>query len=192
MTLLPPQSDVRPKLLVRDSAPVSSGTIRSFWATIGIRTHEALKVSKDQSIRDKFGAAADTSQRQPMPILNSPVYWQGKISGEMQYLFGAEEGVLREIRLTANPSEGMWTHWIAGQIWAAVCVALLIPIAVLLSVRWVHGMELWLQFPQFWGMTLGVLLWTFLPNSFLGLFVMLLVFASMFRPSWSRHRLGAK
>jgi hypothetical protein len=151
-----------------------------------------LRDSKEQSVREKLGSAADTIPKQSVPILNSQVYWQGRISEEMQYLFGTEEGAIGAIRFISEPNEGGWTHRLSDYVWLWICFALLIPIGVLLSVRWVHLMELWLQFPHFWGMTIGVLLWTFLPESLIGPIIIGLTIVSLFRPSWARHRPGTK
>jgi hypothetical protein len=193
MTLLSAQ-DVKPKLLLRSNLPrrAEPGTIRAFLDTMGTSTQAALRVGTQQSVLEKFGISLDTAYRQPVPILTSQVYWQGRISAEMQHLFGAEEGALRAIHLTSMPSEGKWTDWLSEQMWVAICLLLLVPIVLLLSVRWVYMMELWLQFPHFWGMTIGVLLWVFLPESFLGLAIIVLTFASFFRPSWRRNRSMSK
>jgi hypothetical protein len=191
---LPSVPSFKPKLVIRpvSGRVESSGNIRPFWETMDAGTRAALRVTKERSVGEKFETAMDTETKQSVPVLNSQVYWQGRISDEMQYLFGAEEGVLRGVRLTSLPKESGWSLRFADHIWFWICLALLIPIGVLLSVRWVHLTELWLQFPHFWGMIIGILLWTFLPESFLGLIVIVLTIASFFRPSWTRRRYIAK
>ena len=185
--------NVTPKFIVRtvDSTEVreeSWGIVRPFLRTMSAKSREALRSNKEQSVREKFGTAADTIFQQPVPILNSQVYWQGRISDEMQYLFGTEEGVLRSVRLTSVLDAGGWTMSSLDYIWIWISLALLLPVMVLLSVRLVYVSELWLQFPHFWGMSAGVLLWTFLPESFIGLVVIILTVLSLFRPSWPRRR----
>jgi len=192
-----PLQDIKPKLITdltdqESGRMVIPGTIRSFWGTMSARTQESLRTGKEQSIQDKFPAGMETQSTPTGPILASPVYWQGRLSNEMQYLFGTEEGTLRSIRLTSKPDDGNWAQWLDEFVWLGISFALLIPIFVLLSVRWVHPKELWLQFPHFWGMTIGVLLWTFLPESFIGLIIIVLTFVSFFRPSWTRHRFISK
>jgi len=192
-----PSKNIKPKLIFKsagsDSTKAESiGTIHSFWGTMGAGTREALRVSKEQNVQEKFGTVTDTISKQPSQVLNSQVYWQGRMSGEMQYLFGAEGGGVRTILLTSKPKKGTWTDWFSAHADLGVGFALLLPIFVLLSVRWVHLSELWLQFPHFWGMTLGVLLWTFLPESFIGLMIIVLTFVSLFRPSWIQHRSTSK
>jgi hypothetical protein len=185
--------NIKPRLIVPKADSVSgregsSGIIRSFLETIGTNTREALRVRKDRQVQEKFGTMADAASKQPVPILNSQVYWQGRILSERQYLFGMEEGSLRAVRLTSMPSEVHWARQFSDHIWLWISLMLLLPIFLLLSVRWVHLMELWLQFPHFWGMIAGVLLWAVLPKSFIGLTIIILTFMSLFRPSWSRHR----
>jgi|GEM_PF-2271516 len=188
-----PLQNVRTNLILRPSGSAAErgdtpGVVRLFLETMNVGTREALRLGKDRSVTEKFGTATDTSPKQRVPILNSQVYWQGRISDEMQYLFGAEEGTIWEITLTSLPHESEWTEWLSAHIWLWTSLVLLLPIFVLLSVRWIHFTELWLQFPHFWGMTIGVVFWTFLPESFLGLIIITLTFASFFRPSWIRHR----
>jgi len=185
--------NVRPNLIARPSDPASEGgetigIIRSFLELMSARTPEALRSNKEQTVLEKFGSAMDIPSKLPTPILTSQVYWQGRSAQELQYLFGTEEGALRAIRLTSVPSTGDWFLQLSEHLWLWVSLALLIPIFVLLSVRWVHWTELWLQFPHFWGMTLGVLLWTFLPESFLGPIIIALALLSFFRPSWNQNR----
>jgi hypothetical protein len=190
-----PLQDIKPKLITNPTDPnfeQTPASIRAFWETMSARTPESLRVSKDQSVQEKFPAGEETPSVPTAPILASLVYWQGRFSNEMYYFFGADEGTLRSIRLTSKPVDGDWTHWLADFVWLGISFALLIPILVLLSVRWVHLNELWLQFPHFWGMTAGVLLWTFLPESFIGLIIILLTVISFFRPSWSRHRISSQ
>jgi len=189
--------NIKPKLLARplDSSSDKEETpriVRSFVETMGAQTGEALRTMKEQSVQERFAAVLDAVPKQSAPILNSPVYWQGRLSAEMQCLFGVEEGTLREIRLTPMPVETQWTHQFADHVWLWIAVLLLIPVLVLLSVHWVHWMELWLQFPHFWGMIAGVLLWTFVPTSFAGLAIIVLTFVSLFRPSWPRYRSVSK
>jgi len=194
MTHLPLTSqNIKPKFIVRPTdlaagREETTGVVRSSLETMSLKTGDALKVHKERSVQEKFGAAADMVSTQPIPILNSHVYWQGRISSEMRYLFGAEEGALRAVRFTSLPEEAPWTHRFADHVWLWIGLMLLLPILVLLAVRWVHWMELWLQFPHFWGMIAGVLLWTFVPTSLIGLILIVLTFVSLFRPSWSRHR----
>ena len=185
--------NVRSNLILRPLGAASgrgetAGIVRLFLETMGASTRESLRVSKDRSVSEKFGTSFDVQQRQSVPILNSPVYWQGRISDEMQYLFGAEEGAVRTITLTSLPHESKLSDWISEHVWLWISLGLLLPVFVLLLVRWVYVMELWLQFPHFWGMSIGVLFWTFLPESFIGLIIIVLTFVSFFRPSWSRHR----
>ena len=185
--------NVKPQLIVRPhdlngERTETAGTIRSFWETMGASTHKALRDNKEQSVQEKFGAVMESTPPKTVPNLNSHVYWQGRISDELQYLFGAEEGMIRTVYFTSKPDEKMWTDWFSDHAWIGINVVLLFPIFVLLSVRWVHLMELWLQFPHFWGMTVGVLLWTFVPESFIGVIIIGLTLASLFRPSWTRHR----
>jgi len=188
-----PLQDIKPKLITGSTEQTAlPGTIRSFWGTMSARTPESLRTNKEQSVQEKFPAGLETQSMPTSPILASPVYWQGRLSNEMQHLFGTEEGTLRTIRLTSQPDDGDWTHGLAEFVWLGISFALLIPIFVLLSVRWVHLKELWLQFPHFWGMMVGVLLWAFLPESFLGLIIIVLTFVSFFRPSWTRHRIISK
>ena len=184
--------NIKPKLIFlpadsESTGAKSDGTIRSFWETMGAGTQEALRVSKEQSVLEKFGTVSEPASKQPSPVLNSPVYWQGRMSEEMQYLFGAEGGMIQTIQLISQPNRSTWTDWFSEHAGLGIGLVLLLPIFVLLSVRWVHLSELWLQFPHFWGMTLGVLLWTFLPESFIGLVIITLTFVSFFRPSWARH-----
>jgi hypothetical protein len=189
--------NIRPQLIVRSAASPterteSTGTVRSFLATIGMGTQEALRDIKRQIVQDQFDTSINTLQQQSAPVLNSQVYWQGRVSEKMQYLFGTEEGGLHAIHLTSQPDIGDWADWFSKHLWLGICLALLIPILVLLSVRWVHLMELWLQFPHFWGMTLGVLLWALVPESFIGVIIITLTLISFLRPSWLRHRLMEK
>jgi hypothetical protein len=188
-----PLPNIRPKLLARPAASESeeeetTGIIRPFLAMMDSGTQKALRVTKEQTVQEKFGSAMDSVPKQPTPILTSQVYWQGRFSEGIRCLFGTEEGALRSVRLTSVPSTGGWMQLLSKHMWLWISLALLIPIFVLLSVRWVHVSELWLQFPHFWGMTLGVLLWVFVPESFLGLIIIVLTFVSLFRPSWARHR----
>jgi len=188
--------NVRPNLIARPATPASeetenAGIVRPFLELMSARTPEALRTTKEQTVLEQFGSAMDMPSKQPTPILTSQVYWQGRASGEVQYLFGTEEGALRAIRLTSVPSTGDWLLQLSEHAWLWISLALLMPIFVLLSVRWVHLTELWLQFPHFWGMSLGVLLWVFLPESFIGPIIIVLAFLSFFRPSWIRHRFRA-
>jgi len=183
--------NVKPKLILRSVGselirPETTGTIRAFWGMMGAGTQEALRVSMEQSVQEKFGVATDTVSRQPGQVVNSQVYWQGGMSEEMQYLFGVEGGIMRTIQLTSQPEEETWTDWLSEHVLLGIVLALMLPVFVLMSVRWVHPSELWLQFPHFWGMTLGVFLWTFLPESFLGSIIIVLTFVSLLRPSWNR------
>ena len=185
--------NVRPQLITRPADPVakgaeSTGIIRSLLEIMGARTPDALRDDKEQTVQEKFGSTMDFIPKQPIPVLTSQVYWQGRVSEKVQYLFGTEKGALQTIRLTSVPNTGGWMLQSSEHIWLGISLSLLIPVVVLLSVRWIHLMELWLQFPHFWGMTLGILLWTFLPESFLGPIIMALTFMSFFRPSWVRHR----
>jgi len=186
--------NVRPRLLIRPADSNSertktTGIVLPFLELMGARTQESLKVNKKQTVQEKFGSAMDAIPKQPIPILNSQVYWQGRSSEEVQYLFGSESGGLRAIRLTSVPHTSNWILPFSEYIWLWISLALLIPIFVLLSVRWIHLTELWLQFPHFWGTALGVLLWVFMPESFLGPIIIALTFIAFFRPSWTRHRL---
>jgi len=193
--------NIKPKLITRpvgsDSEKEEIPRIGSFVETMGGGTWEALRTMKEQSVQEKFGVILDTIPKQPdanttrVPLLNSQVYWQGRLSAEA-HLFGLEEGALREIRLTPVPVEVQWTHQFADHMWLWVALLLLVPVLVLLSVHWVHWMELWLQFPHFWGMVAGLLLWTFVPTSFAGLALILLTAISLFRPSWPRYRAVSK
>ena len=181
--------NVRPKLITQSTDSDSEKTnVRSFLERMGAQTPSALKVFKEQIAQEKFGQAMDSLASPPVPILTSQVYWQGRVTNEVQYLFGTEEGAIRAIRLTSVPSAGAWLPQFSGHPWLWISLALLIPVFVLLSVRWVYLSELWLQFPHFWGMTIGVLLWIFLAESFIGPIVIVLTFLSLFRPSWTRHR----
>ena len=185
--------NVQPRFIARqvDAASVgteSAGIVRPFVEMMGVRTQESLRVSKEQTVREKFGTAMDTVAKQSAPILNSQVYWQGRVAEDVRYLFGAEEGALRSISLTSMPSTGGWMLHFSEHVWLWVGLSLSLPIVVLLLVRWVYLSELWLQFPHFWGMTFGVLLWVFFPESFIGLIIIVLTFISFFRPSWTRHR----
>jgi len=184
---------ITPKLIIRPIDPAreqeeSIGIVRPFLKTMSAKSREALRDNKEQSVREKFGTTADTIPKYSTPILNSQVYWQGRSAEEMQHLFGAEEGMIRAVQLTSVPSEGGWTIHVTEHVWLFISLTFLVPILVLLSVRWVHLAELWLQFPHFWGLVLGVLLWTFLPESFVGLILIVLTIASFFRPSWTRRR----
>ena len=185
--------NVRPNLIARATVPASEGmetigSVRPFLELMSARTPEALRNNKEQTVQEKFGSAMVMPSKQPTPILTSQVYWQGRSSQEVQYLFGTEEGALRAVRLTSVPSTGGWLLQLSEHIWLWISLALLVPIFVLLSVRWVYLTELWLQFPHFWGMSLGVLLWVFLPESFIGPIIIVLAFIAFFRPSWTRHR----
>jgi len=165
----------------------TTGMVRLFLETMHSGTREALRLSKERSVTEKIGTTTGIPAEQSVPILNSQVYWQGRISDEMRYLFGTEEGAVRAITLTSLPGEREWTGWFSEHIHLWTSLALLLPIFVLLSVRWIHITELWFQFPHFWGMAIGVLLWTFLPESFLGIIIIILTLLSFFRPSWSRR-----
>jgi hypothetical protein len=185
--------NIKPKLLMRSidsdgKKEVPPGTIRSFWKTMAAPTPESLKKNKGELVKEKFAEVSETQSQQPGTIWNSQVYWQGRLSEEVQYLYGTEEGSLQAVLLTSKPVEREWIGWFSEHFLLGICFALLIPILVLVSVRWVHLMELWLQFPHFWGMTVGVLFWTFLPESFIGLIIIAWTFFSVFRPSWIRHR----
>jgi hypothetical protein len=189
--------NVTSKLIARpvDSAMEAGetlGIVRPFLRTMSANSREALRDNKEQSVRGKFGTTADSVVKQSVPILSSQVYWQGRISDEMMYLLGTEEGMIKEIRLASVPKAGGWTIQFSEHIWLGISVSLLLPIVVLVSVRWIHLMELWLQFPHFWGMVAGVLLWTFLPESFIGVIVIILTLAAYFRPSWTRRRYNSK
>ncbi|MCL2005359.1 MAG: hypothetical protein FWG73_04255 [Planctomycetaceae bacterium] len=189
--------NVRPSLIVRpaglaDESEDMTGIVRPFLETISANAREALRSRKEQTVGEKFGTVMDSVSRQTAPVLNSQVYWQGRLSEEMRYLFGAEEGSIQTILLTSNPSEGNWADWVSSHILLWVILGLLLPIFVLSLVRWVYLAELWYQFPHFWGMCFGVLLWTFLPESFIGILVILLTVLSFFRPSWPRHRTAAR
>ena len=185
--------NVRPRLITRSVDSTSeeaeaSGIIRPFLELMGAKTQEALKDTKEQAVLEKFGSAMGTVSKQPTPILNSQVYWQGRMSEEVQCLFGTEEGALGAIHLKSVPNTSGWLLQLSEHTWLWISFALLIPIFVLLSVRWVYLSELWLQFPHFWGMTLGILIWVFMPESFLGPIIIVLTFLSFFRPSWTHHR----
>jgi hypothetical protein len=182
-----PNLIIRPVDMDREKA-VSVGTIRAFWQTMAAPTPESLKKNKEELVKEKFPEVSETQTQQSGTIWNSQVYWQGRLSEEIQYLYGTEEGSLHTILLTSKPAEKEWIGWFSEHFLLGICFALLLPILVLLSVRWVHLMELWLQFPHFWGMTAGVLFWTFLPESFIGLIIIVGTFFSLFRPSWTRHR----
>jgi len=189
--------NIKQNLFIRPANPDAEGTetigaVRSFLRTMAATTPRSLKENWEQSVREKFTTVTETQSKPTGPSLNSHVYWQGHISGEMRYLFGVEEGILQEIGLTSKPDEGNWVNWLLEHFWLGISFSLLIPIFVLLSVRWVHLMELWLQFSHFWGMAIGVLLWTFLPESFLGLIIIVLTFMSLFRPAWTQHRFTSK
>ena len=184
--------NVRPNLIVRPVDAASEldtiGIIRPFLEIMGARTQESLRLNKEETVQEKFGTTMDLTVRHPVPILTSQVYWQGRSSEEMQYLFGMEEGLLRGIRLASLPSTGSWILEQSEHVWLWGSLSLLIPIFVLLSVRQVYLAELWLQFPHFWGMTLGFLLWVFVPESFIGPIIIALTFGAFFRPSWPRYR----
>jgi hypothetical protein len=185
--------NIKPNLLMRPidfdgGKVVSPGTIRLFWQTMAAPTPESLKKNKEELVKEKFAEVSETQSQQQGTLWNSQVYWQGRISEEIQYLFGTEEETIRAIHFTSKPTEKEWMSWFSDHVLLGICFALLLPILVLLSVRWVHLMELWLQFPHFWGMTVGVLFWTFLPESFIGLIIIIGTFFSLFRPSWTRHR----
>ncbi|MCL2709902.1 MAG: hypothetical protein FWE95_03380 [Planctomycetaceae bacterium] len=185
--------NVRPKLIARSVVSTSdrtehSGIVRLFSEMMGTRTQESLRVTMEQTVLEKFASTMDSVPKRPVPILNSQVYWQGRMSEDSQCLFGTEEGTLRAIRLTSVPNTGGWMSYLSEHFWLWISLTLVIPIFVLLSVRWVHPTELWLQFPHFWGMTLGILLWVFVPESFIGPIVIVLTFIALFRPSWARHR----
>jgi len=185
--------NIRPRLITRNMTPDSdrpetSGIVPPFLQIMDGGTQGGLRVNKEQAVLEKFDSPTDTTPRRPTPILNSQVYWQGRMSENVQCLFGTEEGALRAIRLTSIPNTGNWLIYLSEHLWLWISLTFIIPITVLLSVRWVHLTELWLQFPHFWGMTLGVLLWVFVPESFIGPIVITLTFISLFRPSWTRHR----
>ena len=189
--------NVRPSLIVCNDDYFNTqsetvGIVRPFLETISATTREALRARKKQSVNEKFGNAIDHLATYPVSILNSQVYWQGRISGETRYLFGAEERVVQTILLTSNPNEGEWTNWLYSFmiLWISFC--LLCPIFILMLVRCVCIVDMWYQFPHFWGMSLGIILWTFVPESFIGIIVILLTCLSFFRPSWPRHRTIAK
>ncbi|MDR0520526.1 MAG: hypothetical protein LBH00_01595 [Planctomycetaceae bacterium] len=185
--------NIRPKFVQNqaDSAAKKGqkqGYLGAFSETISRQTQKELLENKQQCVLGKkISFAGEDEKTMPMPT--SQVYWQGRISADMRYFFGYSEGAVREITLTSLPEEMSWTHFFSGAVHLAAGLILVMPIIVLLLIRWVNLRELWLQFPHFWTMSFGILLWVFIPGSIIGLAVIGFTVLAFFRPSWRRRPL---
>ncbi|GHT17691.1 hypothetical protein FACS1894189_4070 [Planctomycetales bacterium] len=150
-------------------------------------TRNALIVSGRQGITEKLGLTESETVRTPTlyPRLNSQVYWQNRVMEDAQYLFGVSEGTIQSIRLESQPEVGGWSLPQSKSffLWLAI------PVLFLILLRHVHLMDILLQFPHFWGVLVGILLWNLFPSLFLGFSIILLTFFSLFRPNWSRRGL---
>jgi hypothetical protein len=185
-----PQIILDPQKLIGEETQANSaaGFIGTWIESMNLAiSRDALIVSGRQGITEKLGLTESEAKREPTlyPRLNSQVYWQNRVMEDAQYLFGMSEGAIQAVRLESQPEVGGWSlPWSQNLFfWLAV------PILFLILLRHVHLMDILLQFPHFWGMLVGILLWNLFPPGIIGLTIILLTFISLFRPNWSRRSL---
>ncbi|GHT09528.1 hypothetical protein FACS1894170_00160 [Planctomycetales bacterium] len=184
-------------ILNRDDMPQQADSATSagaFLATISPKTREAFMLAKQQSVREKIGdaiAGTQSHSKQPetagaVPILTSPAYWQGRISSESGYLFGICNGTICEICLSGGLREQPFSSVVPS-----VFLSLLLMILMFAVLVYLRGFlkELFLQFPHFWGICIGLLLWFLLHLGGVGVIVIVLIVLSLFRPSWKRRKI---
>ncbi|MDR3181617.1 MAG: hypothetical protein LBT89_01640, partial [Planctomycetaceae bacterium] len=208
------EPNVKPVLLLdwRERQDIDqNASTAAFLETMSAKTRDALQLAKQQSVKEKI----DSSSKEPeasvsgsenigsnVPLLNSQTYWQGRLSGEMVYLFGVSGGAVSEICLTDDSqlsrSTGGIRFWqsilpaqmpLAVQMLLGISLCVFTAIMVMIFLRRIYFTELLLQYPHFWGTALGLFLWSSTPLGGVGIAVTVLTVISLFRPSWHRRKI---
>jgi hypothetical protein len=188
--------DVKPAIIfdrTGQQQTESATSTASFLETISAKTREAFALAKQQSVREKIGDAiagkqSDGKQTETAgsaPILTSPTYWQGRISGQSGYLFGVCSGTVCEICLTDGLREQSFSSVVPS-----IFLLLLSILACAALIYWQGFLkELFLQFPHFWSICMGLILLFMLQLGGVGVIVIVLTVLSLFRPSWKRRKM---
>jgi hypothetical protein len=148
---------------------------------------EALMQRYQTDVAAKFPTTDQVANRRKPQFLfeNSSVFQHDQTTAGVSHFFGVSDAAVGEIRLESNPSDSHFPFFLRNRqlnrllLWLVVTVFLFI-----LSIRFSFW-ELFIQFPHFWGIVTGLLLWNLFPFGFLGITILLMTIFSFFYPAWN-------
>lgn len=171
-----------------DEANSPARTIRSFMESRVPVTRGALSVRKKRDIERLQLADAEVGLEQThLPMTNPLVHWRKRMTDDSFLLCGATEGCLREIRLESVPGSLRK----ANRFSVSITVWPVLLLGLFLVWRKIRPADLLCQYPHFWGIAFGFLLWNLFPPGYLGIAIIILTLLSLLSPPWPRRREAA-
>lgn len=149
---------------------------------------QALFVRQQRQLKHLDATLPGPVGRPPFFSRNSLVHWRMVMTEHASDLFGTADGAVKEIRLLSNPGPYRWSNRMLYRAlpWLAI------PAVLLLLRRRLHLTEIFLQFPHYWGIVVGLLLGSLFSSGIGGFLVIVLVLLSFFRPVWRRPRASSE